>query len=373
MHPIDVAAHLRFPSKITFPILTANESGKFIPSRYSSRMPEYRRSFAAQLILIWSLNIVIDSLPYLQKSDFPAMARNSLEILQVNLGYLCNLSCSHCHVNAGPKRTELMDKDTIAEVLAFIDRHNVHTLDLTGGAPEMNPHFRYLTAQARKRGLKVIDRCNLVILLEKGFQDMAGFLAENQVEIVASLPCYLEENVDKQRGKGTFNASIKALQLLNGLGYGLTDDGLQLNLVFNPQGASLPPEQQGLERAYKQHLRERYGIAFNRLFAMANLPVQRFGSVLLSTGRFDDYLQLLKDNFQASNLDRVMCKNTLSVDWQGFVYDCDFNQMLQLPLGGKQKTHLAEVAELTGKTIAVMQHCYACTAGQGSSCGGAIG
>jgi radical SAM/Cys-rich protein len=315
---------------------------------------------------------MIDSLPYLISSDFPAITRNKLEILQVNLGYLCNLSCTHCHVNAGPKRTEVMDKATIDQVLDFIDEHALHTLDLTGGAPEMNPHFRYLVTQARDRGLKVIDRCNLVILLEKGYQDMAGFLAENQVGIVASLPCYLKENVDKQRGKGTFNASIKALQLLNELGYGIGNIGLELNLVFNPQGATLPPEQQGLERTYKQHLFEHYGIVFNHLFAMTNLPIQRFGSVLLSTGRFDDYMQLLKDNYYAPNLDSVMCKNTLSVDWQGYVYDCDFNQMLQLPLGGKQKIHLTQVSELTGKTIATLQHCYGCTAGQGSSCGGAI-
>ncbi|MGZ8184722.1 MAG: arsenosugar biosynthesis radical SAM (seleno)protein ArsS [Methylobacter sp.] len=315
---------------------------------------------------------MIDSLPYLKSSDFPSITRNKLEILQVNLGYLCNLSCTHCHVNAGPKRTELMAKATIDEVLAFIDKHALHTLDLTGGAPEMNPHFRYLVNQARERGLKVIDRCNLVILLEKGFDEMAGFLAENQVEIVASLPCYLKDNVDKQRGKGTFNASIKALQRLNELGYGLGSTGLQLNLVFNPQGATLPPEQQALEFTYKQHLHEHYGIVFNHLFAMTNLPVQRFGGVLLSTGRFDEYMQLLKDNFHAPNLDKVMCRNTLSVDWQGFVYDCDFNQMLQLPLGGEQKIHLAQVSELIGKTIATMQHCYGCAAGQGSSCGGAI-
>jgi radical SAM/Cys-rich protein len=315
---------------------------------------------------------MIDSLPFLQNSDFPAITRNKLEILQVNLGYLCNLSCTHCHVNAGPKRTELMDKATIDQALDFIDKHGLHTLDLTGGAPEMNPHFRYLVMQARNRGLKVIDRCNLVILLEKGFEDMGGFLAEHQVEIVASLPCYLQENVDKQRGKGTFNASIKALQLLNELGYGQANTNLELNLVFNPQGAALPPEQQPLEYAYKQHLHEHYGIVFNHLFAMANLPVRRFGSVLLSTGRFDEYLQLLKDNFHASNLDKVMCKNTLSVDWQGFVYDCDFNQMLQLPLGGRQKIHLSQIPELMGKSIATLQHCYGCTAGQGSSCGGAI-
>lgn len=315
---------------------------------------------------------MLDSLPYLKNSDFPAISRNKLEILQVNLGYLCNLSCTHCHVNAGPKRTELMDKATMDEILTFIDSHAVHTLDLTGGAPEMNPHFRYLVTQALDRGLKVIDRCNLVILMEPGFEWLAGFLAKNRVEIVASLPCYLKDNVDKQRGKGTFDASITALQKLNALGYGQAGSDLQLNLVFNPQGATLPPEQQALERDYKQHLHEHLGIVFNHLFALANLPVQRFGSVLLSTGQFDNYLNLLKDNFQAQNLDKVMCKNTLSVDWQGKVYDCDFNQMLKLPLGADNKTHIRQVSELTGKAINTLQHCYACTAGQGSSCSGAI-
>jgi radical SAM/Cys-rich protein len=315
---------------------------------------------------------MLDSLPYLKNSDFPAITRNKLEILQVNLGYLCNLSCCHCHVNAGPKRTELMDKATIDEVLNFIDHHAVHTLDLTGGAPEMNPHFCYLVKEASDRGLKVIDRCNLVILLEEGFQDMAEFLAEKKVEIVASLPCYLQDNVDKQRGKGTFNASIEALQKLNALGYGQPDSELQLHLVFNPQGPTLPPEQQALERDYKKHLQAHFGIVFNHLFAITNLPVQRFGSVLLSTGQFDQYLTLLKNNFHAPNLDKVMCKNTLSVDWQGFVYDCDFNQMLKLPLGGDNKTHISQVPELMGKPINTLQHCYGCTAGQGSSCTGVI-
>jgi len=315
---------------------------------------------------------MLDSLPYLKNSDFPAISRNKLEILQVNLGYLCNLSCTHCHVNAGPKRTELMDKATMDEILAFIDGHAIHTLDLTGGAPEMNPHFRYLATQALDRGLKVIDRCNLVILLEPGFEWLAGFLAKNRVEIVASLPCYLKDNVDKQRGKGTFDASIKALQKLNALGYGQTGSDLQLNLVFNPQGAALPPEQLALERDYKQHLHTHFGIVFNHLYALANLPVQRFGSVLLSTGQFDDYLNLLKENFHAANLDKVMCKNTLSVDWQGKVYDCDFNQMLKLPLGADNKIHIRQVADLMGKAINTLQHCYGCTAGQGSSCTGAI-
>jgi radical SAM/Cys-rich protein len=313
-----------------------------------------------------------DSAPYLKVSDFPRITRNALSVLQVNLGYLCNLSCTHCHVNASPKRTELMDKKTVDEVLAFIDTHGIHTLDLTGGAPEMNPQFRYLVTQARLRNVKVIDRCNLVILLEDGYQDTAAFLAAQQVEIVASLPCYLQDNVDKQRGKGTFNKSITALQQLNALGYGQANSSLILNLVFNPQGASLPPPQHALEQAYKQHLSEQYGIVFNQLYALTNLPIQRFGSVLLSTGQFDDYMKLLKANFNLDALASVMCKTTLSVDWQGFVYDCDFNQMLKLPLGAKQPLHITEVSELLGQSIATQQHCYGCTAGQGSSCTGSI-
>jgi len=317
-----------------------------------------------------------DSLPYLRASDFPAIYRKPLAILQINLGYLCNLSCSHCHVNAGPKRTELMDLATINQVLALIDQNNLHTLDLTGGAPEMNPHFRYLVEAARERGLTVIDRCNLVILLQPGYQDLAKFLADRQVQIVASLPCYLEDNVDQQRGKGSFNASITALQRLNSLGYGHQDSGLELNLAYNPQGASLPPDQQTLEQAYREHLHGQFGIVFNHLFALANLPVQRFGSVLLSTGQFDHYIQLLKDHFNPSTLAKLMCKNTLSVDWQGYVYDCDFNQMLGLPLGGGQPIHISQWSgqkpSLTGNAIATLLHCYGCTAGQGSSCSGAI-
>ena len=317
------------------------------------------------------------TLSHLEHTDFPAINRQALEILQVNLGYLCNLSCTHCHVNAGPKRTELMAKATVDLVLDFIKKENIHTLDLTGGAPEMNPHFTTLVTQARAMDVTVIDRCNLVILEEPGFEGMAEFLATNKVVITASLPCYLEDNVDIQRGKGTFNTSLSALKKLNSLGFGQADSPLQLNLVFNPQGINLPPEQKALEKAYKEHLQANYGIVFNKLFALTNLPVQRFGSMLLSKGLFNDYMQLLKDNYRQENLSGVMCRNTLSVDWQGFVYDCDFNQMLQLPLGANpaNKTHLSELtspSSLTGSAITVRQHCYGCTAGQGSSCGGAL-
>ncbi|MGZ8191630.1 MAG: arsenosugar biosynthesis radical SAM (seleno)protein ArsS [Methylococcaceae bacterium] len=316
------------------------------------------------------------TLAYLEQTDFPAITRNSLEILQVNLGYLCNLSCTHCHVNAGPKRTELMDKENIEGVLDFIRAENIHILDLTGGAPEMNPHFKYLVSRARAMDVKVIDRCNLVILEEPGYEDLAGFLAANKVEVTASLPCYLEDNVDKQRGRGVFNRSQAALKKLNSLGYGQENSDLKLNLVFNPQGANLPPEQKALEKAYKEHLQEHYGIVFNKLFALANLPVQRFGSMLISKGLFKDYLQLLKDHHRQENLNYVMCRNTLSVDWQGIVYDCDFNQMLGLPLGANpdDTTHLSDLIgrSLAGSAITVRQHCYGCTAGQGSSCSGAL-
>ncbi len=317
-----------------------------------------------------------DTLAYLEPTDFPSIRRGNLEVLQVNLGYLCNLSCTHCHVNAGPKRTELMDKPTVDLILDFIDRERIHKIDLTGGAPEMNTHFKYLVEKVRSMGVQVIDRCNLVILQEPGYENLAVFLAANQVEIVASLPCYLENNVDRQRGKGTFNASILALKRLNLLGYGCEGNSLKLNLVFNPQDNSLPPNQQALESAYKQHLLDEYGIFFNKLYAMTNLPIQRFGSMLITKSLFNSYLKLLKDNFRAENLPGVMCRNTISIDWQGFVYDCDFNQMLNLPLGANlnRKTHLRELRtkSLTGAAIAVKQHCYGCTAGQGSSCAGAL-
>ncbi|WP_022949578.1 arsenosugar biosynthesis radical SAM (seleno)protein ArsS [Methylohalobius crimeensis] len=305
-------------------------------------------------------------------TDFPALTRDRLETLQVNLGYLCNQSCTHCHVAAGPKRTENMDRPTVETVLAFLARGRISVLDLTGGAPEMNPHFRYLVESARKLGVHVIDRCNLTILEEPGYEDMARFLAENRVEITASLPCYLEDNVDRQRGRGVFRASIAALKSLNRLGYG-TGSRLKLNLVFNPQGPVLPPPQKELEAAYKQHLREQFDIGFDRLYTLANLPIQRFAHTLAREGRLDEYLALLRAHFDRANLEAVMCRSTLSVDWQGYVYDCDFNQMLHLPQGGGRK-HLRDLDPntFTGAPIAVADHCYGCTAGQGSSCRGAL-
>jgi radical SAM/Cys-rich protein len=317
-----------------------------------------------------------DTQPLLANSDFPAIFRKPLEILQVNLGYLCNLSCVHCHVNAGPKRTEMMSMKTVEQVLALAQAANIHSLDLTGGAPEMHPHFRYLVTTARDRGIKVIDRCNLTILEDQGYVGLAEFLAEQQVEITASLPCYLEENVDKQRGKGVFKDSLTALQRLNRLGYGQQGSPLQLNLVYNPQDAVLPPDQQSLEQAYKQHLLQHYGIVFNQLYAIVNMPIKRFGSMLVSQGRFDAYLNLLRSSYREDNLAQLMCLNTLSIDWQGFVYDCDFNQMLSMPLGAmaRPNVHVAELTlqALSGAAIATAAHCYGCAAGQGSSCGGAL-
>jgi radical SAM/Cys-rich protein len=310
------------------------------------------------------------------KSDFPSLKRGRLETLQVNLGYLCNQQCQHCHINAGPNRTEVMDEATACAVIRFIDNYGIKQLDLTGGAPEMNPHFRQLVTAARERGVSVIDRCNLTILEEPGQESLAQFLAEHQVQVVASMPCYLEENVNGQRGKGVFDASIRGLQKLNDIGYGDPQSGLELNLMYNPTGAFLPPPQQALEADYRRVLAEQYGVQFNHLLSLVNMPIQRFGSMLVSTDQFDDYMQLLRNNFSQENLEHVMCRSLISVDWLGRVYDCDFNQVLELPLIYKNKgpRHLSEIVptELEGNPIAIADHCYGCTAGQGSSCGGAL-
>ncbi|MDG4549074.1 MAG: arsenosugar biosynthesis radical SAM protein ArsS [Candidatus Contendobacter sp.] len=317
-----------------------------------------------------------DTFPLLAKTDFPSIHRNRLDTLQANLGYRCNQSCTHCHVAAGPQRTEEMAWETMELLLRYLAARGVATLDLTGGAPELNPYFRQLVVRARDQGVRVIDRCNLTILNEPGQEDLAAFLAGHAVEITASLPCYLEENVDQQRGKGVFESSLAGLRQLNALGYGRAGSGLTLNLVYNPLGPVLPPDQTGLEAAYKRELAVRHGIVFNRLLALANMPIQRFGSQLLSKGQFKPYMDLLKSAHRDENLEAVMCRNLVSVDWRGYVYDCDFNQMLKLPLGGDGpgRTHLSELLDrdLTGARIQVADHCYGCTAGQGSSCGGAL-
>ncbi|MFL5058932.1 MAG: arsenosugar biosynthesis radical SAM (seleno)protein ArsS [Xanthobacteraceae bacterium] len=317
-----------------------------------------------------------DTWPLLEPIPFPAICRGRIETLQVNVGYRCNQSCVHCHVNAGPNRTEEMDGETIDLVLAFLERRRIATLDVTGGAPELNRHFRRLVEAAREMGVRVMDRCNLTILDVPGEEDLAHFLAAQQVEIVASMPCYLLDNVDRQRGKGVFDGSIRGLQRLNELGYGRDETGLVLNLVYNPQGPSLPPAQGPLEADYKRVLGEEYGIVFNSLFTLANMPIQRFGSMLISKGQFDDYLALLRQAHRDENLAGVMCRSLVSVDYRGYVYDCDFNQMLDLPLtrGERERVHLSELLDedVTGNPIRVAGHCFGCTAGQGSSCGGAL-
>ncbi len=317
-----------------------------------------------------------DTKPRLLETSFPAIQRSSLDTLQVNLGYICNQSCKHCHVNAGPKRTESMSLENINHILSFIKNNNIKKLDLTGGAPELNPHFRYLVSQARALNVDIIDRCNLTILNEDGQHDLAEFLTEHKVEIVASLPCYTKDNVDQQRGKGVFDESISGLQKLNSLGYGKQNSGLVLNLMYNPMGAFLPPSQISLEQDYRKKLHDDFNIEFSNLFTLTNMPIMRFGSTLISKGEFTQYMDLLKSSHSDDNLQTVMCKNLISIDWQGYIYDCDFNQMLDMPsvISENIKTHIADLAlnNFQHVPIQIGDHCYGCTAGSGSSCGGAL-
>ncbi len=324
---------------------------------------------------------MLPTLPLLNALNFPALRRGKLEALQVNLTYRCNQRCLHCHVNAGPTRTEAMTDESLALLQQVLASHAVQTLDLTGGAPEMHPRFRELVRFARSTGVRVIDRCNLTILSEPGHEDLAVFLAEQGVEISASMPCYSRELVDRQRGDGVFAASIAGLRQLNSLGYGVAGSGRVLNLVYNPQGPSLPPAQAALEADFKSHLQEDFGIVFNNLLTVTNQPISRFGSTLVSKGQFNDYMQLLRSSYRAENLKDVMCRSLVSVDWQGYLYDCDFNQMLELDLQlpapnvlARDRAHLADLLQhgIDGNPIVTRDHCYACTAGQGSSCGGSL-
>ena len=312
---------------------------------------------------------------------FPPLVRTALSTLQVNLGYRCNQACSHCHVNAGPTRSEMMDGATLALIPQVLAARSIGTLDLTGGAPELHPGFRRLVRQARQQGVAVIDRCNLTILSEPGQEDLAAFLAAQGVRVVASLPCYLEDNVDRQRGVGVFARSIAGLQQLNALGYGQPGSGLELDLVFNPQGPSLPPPQAQLEADYRRHLGETYGIVFSRLLALANMPIARFAQQLERSGALASYQQLLERSHNPANLPEVMCRSLISVDWQGRLYDCDFNQMLAIPataaLAAGQPRRPLQLLDLlqhdpAGAGIAVAAHCFGCTAGSGSSCGGSL-
>src|SRR5450759_4466678 len=316
-----------------------------------------------------------DTRPLLDQVPFPAIRRGKLDTLQVNVGYRCNQSCFHCHVNAGPNRTEEMSGAVADLVVDFVKRRRTETLDITGGAPELNAHFRRMVVAARKLGAKVMDRCNLTIREHPGQEDLAEFFAEQKGEVVASMPCYRQDNVERQRGKGVFDRSIRGLQTLNALGYG-RDPALVLNLVYNPQGPSLPPPQGALEADYKRVLGQSYGIVFDKLYVLANMPIQRFGTMLVSKSELAGYLGLLQDAHLDANLDGVMCRSLISVDWQGFVYDCDFNQMLDLPLmrNGRKRAHLSDLLDdnIDGNAISVAGHCYGCTAGQGSSCAGAL-
>jgi len=303
------------------------------------------------------------------------LTKGPVEILQVNVGKLCNMTCTHCHVEAGPTKTrENMDLKTAEAVVAYMKNSGIKTLDLTGGAPEMNPNFRYLVTEARSLGVHVIDRCNLTVLFLPGQEDLAHFLAGNKVEIVASLPCYLQENVDKQRGRGTFDESIKALQLLGKLGYGKDDSTLALNLVYNPVGPHLPPNQTELENDYKNRLKEDWGIVFNNLYTITNMPITRYAKYLKAMNQYESYVELLINSFNPATLDGLMCRNTLSVGWDGKLYDCDFNQMLDMPIrNGKPFTiHDIYIWNLEGREIETGNHCFGCTAGTGSSCQGAL-
>ena len=319
-----------------------------------------------------------DVWPLLKNTDFPPVSRRAIEILQVNLGYLCNQSCLHCHVAAGPNRKELMTDNSINDLLKILKQPLVHTLDLTGGAPEMNPLFKDLVVKARELDVKVIDRCNLTILCEPGYENMAQFLADHEVQIVASLPCYIAANVDGQRGKGVYQKSIEALQTLNQLGYSQPGSNLTISLVYNPTEPLLPPSQAALEADYKQFLQAEFDIQFDQLLTITNMPIARFGSTLISKGEFNHYMTLLKDAYNASNLDNLMCRNQLSVDWRGFIYDCDFNQMLNMNIANphtREPLHIRDLMldDLFDIPVRVADHCYGCTAGQGSSCGGALG
>ena len=301
------------------------------------------------------------------------LRRGRLRTLQVNVGKVCNQACTHCHVDAGPHRTESMPRETVDEVLAALRRCGIETLDITGGAPELNPHFVHLVKEARALGCHVMDRCNLTVFCVPGQEPLPDFLQQQRVEVVASLPCYLEENVDGQRGRGVFERSIAALRRLNGLGYGHAGSGLILNLVYNPTGPYLSPPQAVLEADYRRELGERYGVRFNQLYTITNMPISRFAHYLRGCGRYEEYMALLAGAFNPYTVNGLMCRNTISVGWDGRLYDCDFNQMLKLPSSAPYP-HIRELTleYLEGSPIALGAHCFGCTAGAGSSCGGAL-
>lgn len=306
--------------------------------------------------------------------ELRGLRRDRVTALQVNVGKLCNMACHHCHVDAGPKRTEIMPREVAERVIELLTSSpTVETLDLTGGAPELNPSFRWMVSEARRLGRHVIDRCNLTVLYERDQEDLADFLAANRVHVIASLPCYGEENVDKQRGNGAFQKSIRALRQLNALGYG--ESGLQLDLVYNPVGGFLPPEQSGLEARYKNELQRHFGVRFDRLLAITNMPIKRFAAWLEKAGQLEAYMSLLVNHFNPATVAGLMCRSLVSIGWDGRVYDCDFNQMLDVPIGApriRTVWDLANLDVLTNATVATGAHCFGCTAGSGSSCSGAL-
>ena len=312
-----------------------------------------------------------------RQERFP-LKRTALEIVQINVGKLCNQACLHCHVDAGPRRTEIMDRRTAELALDLTRTANAQTVDFTGGAPELNASFRFLVEQTRRDGRHVIDRCNLTVLFEPGQEDLAEFLAEQRIEIIASLPCYSEENVTAQRGQGVYDKSIQALRRLNALGYGQAGSGLLLNLVYNPVGTHLPPPQDQLETDYKRELGQCFGISFNSLYTITNMPIARFAHSLEREGKLAAYMELLATSFNPSTLDSLMCRHLVSISWDGYLFDCDFNQMLDLRLENGRPLRLGDqsaddlVNQLVGRDIRLDSHCYGCTAGAGSSCGGAL-
>ncbi len=313
---------------------------------------------------------------FVETIHFPNLHREVLTTLQVNIGYKCNQRCSHCHVNAGPERKEMMDNETIKLIPKVLKLYNINILDLTGGAPEIHPLFKDLVIKASSLGVEIIDRCNLTILNEPGHEELGVFLADHNVNIIASLPCYSKENVDKQRGHGVFERSILGLKQLNSLGYGQEETNLKLNLVYNPLGPNLPPSQAKLEEVYRKELYTNFGICFNNLYTLANMPIKRFAAQLANSGELEGYTKLLKEKHNPENLENVMCKTLISVDWQGTLFDCDFNQQLGMKINGKAN-HIRDLAsqnlDLKGQSINTDEHCYGCTAGSGSSCSGALG
>jgi radical SAM/Cys-rich protein len=317
--------------------------------------------------------------PFIDKvrlKNINGLKRRAVDVLQVNMGRYCNLACIHCHVESGPTRTEMMSREKVDAVLRFFQSTNIPTLDITGGAPELHPVFDYFVESARDLGRHVMDRCNLTVIFEPGKDYLPEFFHRNQVELVCSLPCYTVENVDKQRGKGTFDLSIRALQILNQLGYGQPGSELRLNLVYNPVGPHLPPAQEHLEADYKRILKEQFDIVFDHLFCLTNMPITRYATHLKLRGEYDKYMSHLEDSFNAATLDQVMCRNIISIGWDGSVYDCDFNQMLDLPIrdadGKRLDISSLSLEQLTAGQITIGDHCYACTAGCGSSCGGTL-